>query len=124
MSRRAIKRKKQDFFGNCKCDGRAVGMNMITEYNDYCIICGRPRTDMHHIFKGNKQRRLATEDELLIPLCHEHHLGNISVHQTYELNVLCEIIGQLAFEKNLCAEGMSPENAREAFRIRYGRSYL
>lgn len=94
---------------------------MITEYNDYCIICGRPRTDMHHIFKGHKQRHLADQDELLIPLCREHHEA---IHNTKEYNLLCEIIGQLAFEKDLCAEGMNRENAREAFRIRYGRSYL
>ena len=97
---------------------------MITEYNDFCIICGRPRTDTHHIFKGHKQRHLAEEDQLLIPLCQEHHTGNMSVHQRKELNVLCEIIGQLAYEKKKCAEGYGEAAARESFRIRYGRSYL
>lgn len=97
---------------------------MITEYNDFCIICGKPRTDMHHCLKGHKQRHLAEEDELLIPLCQEHHTGNMSVHQRKELNVLCEIIGQLAYEKKKCAEGYGEAAARESFRIRYGRSYL
>lgn len=97
---------------------------MITEYNDFCIICGKPRTDMHHCLKGHKQRHLAEEDELLIPLCQEHHTGNMSVHQRKELNVLAEIIGQLAYEKKKCAEGYGEAAARESFRIRYGRSYL
>lgn len=97
---------------------------MITEYNDYCIICGKPRDDMHHVFKGHKQRHLADEDELLLPLCQEHHTGNMSVHQRKELNVLAEIIGQLAYEKRKCAEGYGEAAARESFRIRYGRSYL
>lgn len=97
---------------------------MITEYNDFCIICGKPRTDMHHCLKGHKQRHLADEDQLLIPLCQEHHTGNMSVHQRKELNVLCEIIGQLAYEKKKCAEGYGEAAARESFRIRYGRSYL
>lgn len=97
---------------------------MITEYNDYCIICGRPRTDMHHCFKGVKHRHLADDDELLLPLCQEHHTGNMSVHQKKELNVLVEIIGQLAYEKKKCAEGFSEEAARESFRSRYGKSYL
>lgn len=97
---------------------------MITEYNDFCIICGKPRTDMHHCMKGHKQRHLAEEDQLLIPLCQEHHTGNMSVHQRKELNVLCEIIGQLAYEKKKCAEGYGEAAARESFRIRYGRSYL
>ena len=97
---------------------------MITEYNDYCIICGKPRTDMHHVFKGHKQRHLADEDELLLPLCREHHEGNMSVHNKKEFNVLAEIIGQLAYEKKKCAEGYGEAAARESFRIRYGRSYL
>jgi hypothetical protein len=74
--------------------------------------------------KGHKQRHLAEEDELLIPLCQEHHTGNMSVHQRKELNVLAEIIGQLAYEKKKCAEGYGEAAARESFRIRYGRSYL
>lgn len=97
---------------------------MITEFNEYCIICGKPRTDMHHIFKGVKHRSLCTEDELLIPLCREHHEGNMSVHQKKELNVLCEIIGQLAYEKSACARGCTEEEARRGFMVRYGKSYL
>lgn len=97
---------------------------MITNYNNYCIICGRPRTDMHHCLKGNKHRQLATEDGLLLPLCKEHHEGNMSVHNKKELNVLCEIIGQLAYEKKKCSEGYSEEAARDSFRLRYGKSYL
>ena len=100
---------------------------MITKYNDYCIICGKPRQDIHHIFKGHKQRHLADEDGLMIPLCREHHEA---VHQHKELNVLCEIIGQLAWERDYISEHSSlpfddmTEEAREAFRYRYGRSYL
>ena len=98
---------------------------MITEYNDYCIICGRPRDDMHHVFKGHKQRHLADEDELVIPSCKEHHTnGKMAVHTAKEINVLCEIIGQLAYEKRKCAEGYGEGAARESFRLRYGRSYL
>ena len=97
---------------------------MITEYMDYCVICGRPNVERHHCLKGNKQRRLADEDELVLPLCREHHTGIMSVHMIKELNILCEIIGQLAYEKKKCAEGYGESAARESFRIRYGRSYL
>lgn len=103
---------------------------MITKYNDYCIICGKPRTDMHHCFKGNKQRHLADEDELVIPLCQEHHTGNMSVHNKKELNVLVEIIGQLAWERDQLISNQElpfddlSEKVREDFRYRYGRSYL
>jgi hypothetical protein len=100
---------------------------MITKYNDFCIICGKPKDDIHHIFKGHKQRHLADEDGLMIPLCREHHSA---VHQHKELNVLCEIIGQLAWEREYLIENTQlpfddlSEEARDAFRYRYGRSYL
>lgn len=107
---------------------------MVTEYNNYCIICGKPKDDMHHIFKGIKQRHLADEDELIIPLCKEHHTGNMSVHNRKEMNVLCEIIGQLAWEREYLIEKQIlpfddshdeiSREAREAFRSRYSRSYL
>lgn len=103
---------------------------MITNYNDFCLICGKPRTDMHHCLKGHKQRHLADEDELIIPLCQEHHTGDMSVHKKKELNILVEIIGQLAYEKHYIAQKRElpfeniEEEAREAFRTRYGRSYL
>ena len=96
---------------------------MITEFNEYCIICGKP-AELHHIFKGVKQRSLCTEDELLLPLCPEHHRGNMSVHQKKELNILCQIIGQLAYEKQKVYEGMLPAEARIDFTQRYSKSYL
>lgn len=102
---------------------------IITKYPDYCLICGRP-AEAHHIFKGNKQRKLCDSDLLLMPLCPEHHRGNMSVHNKKELNILVEIIGQLAYERDyvinqtqLPFDDLS-EEAREAFRHRYGRSYL
>ena len=100
---------------------------MITKYNDYCIICGRPKQDMHHCLKGNKQRKLADEDELIIPVCREHHEA---IHKHKELNVLVEIIGQLAWERDQLISNQElpfddlSEKVREDFRYRYGRSYL
>ena len=102
---------------------------MITKYNDYCLICGTP-AEHHHIFKGVKQRKLSDEDGLIIPLCKEHHTGNMSVHNKKELNILVEIIGQLAWERDYAINQTQlpfddlSEEAREAFRHRYGRSYL
>lgn len=97
---------------------------MITEYDRYCIICGKPRTDMHHCLPGNAKRRLSDEDGLIIPLCHEHHLGDMSVHNNKEMNILSHIIGQLAWEKTRVSQGVSEAQAREDFRIRYGKSYI
>ena len=100
---------------------------MITKYNDYCLICSKPKNDMHHCLKGVKQRHLADEDGLIIPLCRECHE---KVHKHKELNVLVEIIGQLAWERDQLISNQElpfddlSEAVREDFRTRYGRSYL
>ena len=61
-----------------------------------------------------------------MPLSYEHHEGNMSVHRNKEMSVLMHIIGQLAWEKHYIVEheDVSEDDARDAFRKRYGKSYL
>lgn len=96
----------------------------ITEFTENCILCNKPLVECHHTEYGNKNRSLADKYELVIPLCAEHHRGNMSVHQNKELMVMSHIIGQLAFEKKMCAEGMTEEDSRKEFMRVFGRSYL
>ena len=91
---------------------------MITKYEDMCILCYSEKVDTHHLVYGRANRKLCDADELVIPVCrscHEfmHKHPNVS-----------RIIGQLAYERDKCAEGYSVDAARESFRIRYGKSYL
>lgn len=94
---------------------------MITNYDKYCNLCGKPSTDVHHLVFGNSKRKLADEDGLTIPLCRECHQ---KLHGAKENQVMSHIIGQLFYERNKCATGMDVEGAREDFRKRYGVSYL
>lgn len=100
---------------------------MITKHENLCLICSAPAVDRHHCLKGVKQRHLADADGLIIPLCRSCHE---QVHKRKELNVLVEIIGQLAYERQwLIEQTQLPfddlgEEAREAFRNRYSRSYI
>lgn len=102
---------------------------MITKYMEYCCICGRP-AEWHHIFKGVKQRKLSDLSGMILPLCPEHHRGIMGVHNHKELNVLCEIIGQLAWERDRVIEKTElpfddlSDEVREEFRAMFGRSYL
>ena len=50
----------------------------------------------------------------------------MSVHRNKEMSVLMHIIGQLAWEKHYIAGNadVNEADAREAFRKRYGKSYL
>lgn len=49
---------------------------IITEYNEYCLFCGRPVEAKHHLI-GGPNRKKAEEDGLKIPCCNNCH--NISV---------------------------------------------
>lgn len=93
---------------------------MITEYANYCILCNKPRTDIHHCVFGVGRRNLAEVDGLTMPLCASCHRA---IHQG-KMQTLSKIIGQLLYERNKCAEGMTTEEARESFRRRYFESYL
>lgn len=93
---------------------------MITEYEDYCILCNKPRTAIHHCVFGVGRRNLADEDGLTMPLCDSCHRA---IHQG-KMQTLSKIIGQLLYERNKCAEGMTVEKARESFLRRYRESYL
>ncbi len=95
-------------------------------YAGYDMIDGTPNVHRHHIFEGTANRRLSDEDGLWIPLSYEHHEGNMSVHHNKEMKVLTHIIGQLAWEKRYIVEhkDVNEDAARDAFRKRYGKSYL
>ena len=94
---------------------------MITNYADYCIICGKPKTDVHHLVFGNAKRKLADADNLCAPLCREHHEA---MHNSKGMQAMSHICGQLYYERNMCAQGYGVDAARESFRLRYGKSYL
>ena len=85
--------------------------SIITEYTEFCLLCGTPTTDTHHCLSGS-DRKHADEDGLVIPLCRVCHRF---VHDNPKALVMSKIIGQLAYER---------EHTREEFRARYRHSYL
>lgn len=102
--------------------------SIITKYTQYCLLCGTPASETHHCLKGVGKRHLAESDGLKIPICRKCH-DEIHRHSN-ALNVAVEIIGQLAWERQwiiyqtqLPFDDLS-EEARDAFRQRYGKSFL
>lgn len=94
------------------------------EYAQYDLIDGTPNVERHHCLMG-PDREKADEDGLWVPLTKTHHTaGKISAHQCREFRVLLEMLAQVSYERDRCAEGISKEEAREMFRKRYGRSFL
>lgn len=98
----------------------------ITEYNDYCLFCGRPVEAKHHLI-GGPNRKKAEEDGLKIPCCNNcHNIGDVltRIHGNPMAETMSKMMGQLAWEKRAVAGGKTEKEAREAFRSRYGISYL
>lgn len=99
--------------------------SIVTKYTDYCIVCGKPTTETHHLVFGVGKRQKSDEDGLTVPLCSNHHTqGKDRLHDRTVPETLSKIAGQLAYEKHKVAEGMTEDEARESFRKRYGVSYL
>lgn len=98
----------------------------LTNYTDYCVICGDARTDMHHLLPGRANRKMSDKYGLLCPLCRNHHEGAKSVHLDREMMVMGKIIGQLLYEKEYYRNELklSDDPARQAFRKDFGQSYL
>ena len=92
------------------------------KYSGYDLIDGKPNVERHHCLMG-PDRAKADEDGLWVPLTKEHHTSG-KFSQCKEMRVLLEMLAQVSYERDRCAEGMSKEAAREAFRERYGRSFL
>ena len=77
---------------------------IITEYPDFCIICGRP-AEGHHCPYGTANHEIADREHLIIPLCEEHHrTGKMAAHKCKEVDVLLHIISQLTWEKKRIVE--------------------
>lgn len=104
--------------------------SIVTEYTNISAFSQNPRECDHHLIFGSGLRKLADEDGLIIPLTNrEHNLGNDTekIHENQAAEKLSKMLGQLAYEKEFYKKALGAgeeDPAREAFRKRYGISYL
>ena len=92
-----------------------------------CFLCGRTAyTERHHIFSGTANRKLSEEDGLVVDLCHScHNEPPNGVHFNKDNMHRLHVHGQRVWEMGkIVNDGMTDEQAREAFIKRYGRNYL
>ena len=112
-----------------------MSKSIITKFESISAFSGTPKERDHHCIFGRGVRELADADGLWIPLLNrEHNLspnGTIyQIHGNPAAEKLSKMVGQLAWEKHYIAEKYSvpfddiENEAREAFRERYGVSYL
>ena len=89
--------------------------SIIQEDTDYCFICGRYGTEIHHCIYGNANRKLSDKYGLVVGLCYEHHRGNRGVHFNRELDLELKRTAQRVFEDTY---------QNEKFLAIFGRNYL
>lgn len=88
--------------------------SIIQDDTDYCFICGRYGTEIHHIFFGTSNRKMSDRYGLVVGLCYEHHRGNSGVHFNRELDMRLKQMAQSRFN----------ETYTEDFMKIFGKSYL
>ena len=109
--------------------------SIVTGYEQYCLICGSPNVERHHLCMGVRHRHLAEEDGLVCGLCPAHHnSSNMSVHMNKEMKALSQMLAQACWERHYLAELLSTEidrptddilkDARDHFFKRYGENFL
>ncbi|MCR5236236.1 MAG: hypothetical protein K6E34_03410 [Lachnospiraceae bacterium] len=101
---------------------------MLSEYENLSAFSASRAECRHHLIFGTGLRRLAEEDGLWIPLTNnEHNMSpdpTMRIHGNPVAEKLSKMCGQLAWEMQAVAQGASEIDARDAFRRRYGISYL
>lgn len=67
---------------------------------EYCYVCGRYGTEIHHVFYGVGNRSLSTRYKLLLGLCYNHHRGKQGVHNgNRELDMELKQYAQRRFQE-------------------------
>lgn len=90
--------------------------SIIQADTDYCWWCGRYGTELHHVFYGVGNRKIADRMGLVVGLCYCHHRGSKGVHNgNKELDMELKRAGQEAFIAHY------PE---ADFLATFGRNYL
>ena len=112
-----------------------MSKSVVTRYENYSVFSGSPAECKHHLLFGKGIRDLAEQDGIWIPLLNKEHnmsrSGTVNqIHDNPAAEKLSKIAGQLAWERQyLINKYQLPfddlgEEAREAFRLRYGQSFL
>ena len=87
----------------------------IWDAGKYCVVCGSPEVELHHIFPGSS-RKASDRHGYIIPLCREHHTGDTGIHFNRPMALYWMKLAQRHYEANT--------GTRDEFRKEFGKSYL
>lgn len=87
-----------------------------------CFICRKYcQTELHHVFHGTANRRIAEREGLGVFLCRGCHE---KVHRDAKVNLWLERVGQAAWEKVFVEKGHTEDEARKRFMELFGKNYI
>ena len=90
--------------------------SIMQEDTDYCYVCGRYGTEIHHVCYGTANRTLSDRHGLIVGLCYNHHRGKDGVHNgNREVDLMLKEEGQRAFTEHY---------PQADFLAVFGRNYL
>lgn len=90
--------------------------NPVWYLGEFCVVCGSPYIQKHHIFFGNANRKISDKYGYIMPLCAEHHTGGNGIHRNRGMSLYWMQTAQKHYEKH--------KGTREDFIQIFGRSYL
>ena len=90
-------------------------------YDKRCWACHSPNCELHHVYGGVGRRPVSDREGCVIYLCREHHQGRTGVHNDAEFREWLRADCQRRWEER---EGLSGQEAHDAFRLLFGVSYL
>lgn len=83
---------------------------------DYCIVCGSPYVQIHHVLHGTANRKKAEKYKYIVPLCMNHHTGDEGVHRDPAFDLHLKRMAQVHFEKGI--------GTRDMWISKFGKSYI
>ena len=105
--------------------------SILTTKKGECYVCGRIGfTELHHIYYGQKQRRISDREGLVVYLCPECHKGTRGVHGRdgaqlgYSLKEIAQEAWEMKYKEAYPYKNHAEEAAREAFIRMMGKNYL
>lgn len=69
----------------------------LQDDTDYCFICGKYGTEIHHVFFGTADRKMSDKYGMIVGLCYNHHRGNNGVHFNRKLDLKLKRYAQERF---------------------------
>lgn len=88
----------------------------LVENTEYCIVCGNPYPQMHHVF-FNAKKHVSEKYLYLLPLCLMHHTGSKDCpHLNRKIDLKYKQMAQHHFESTI--------GTRNDFIREFNKSYI